>query len=103
MYRKAAYLRARDVYCVVSYLSLPDSIYTLLHVYPTRSVTRCAAPCACSNQPEIMELLIRKGADVNATNRGQCSALHVSVNKQHVGCVRVLVKANCNPNLQVAG
>ncbi|XP_037088726.1 LOW QUALITY PROTEIN: E3 ubiquitin-protein ligase MIB2-like [Pollicipes pollicipes] len=49
---------------------------------------------------EIMELLIRKSCDVNATNRGQCSALHVSVNKQHVGCVRVLVKAGCDPNLQ---
>ena len=54
-----------------------------------------------SNQPEILELLIKKGANINATNSGQCSALHVAINKQHLKCVRLLLKYKCDVNIQV--
>lgn len=54
-----------------------------------------------SNQPEIMELLLRKGASINVVNEGRCSALHVAVNKQHAACVKVLLKYSCDVNVQV--
>lgn len=55
----------------------------------------------CSNQPEIMELLLKKGADIDVVNKGKCTALHVAVNKQHLMCVRILLKYKCNVNIQV--
>lgn len=53
------------------------------------------------NQPEVMELLLKKGAQINALNNGGCSTLHVAVNKQHAECVRILLKNKCNVNIQV--
>ena len=53
------------------------------------------------NQPEITELLLQKGALVNALNKGGCSTLHVAVNKQHVKCVQVLLKHKADVNIQV--
>lgn len=47
-----------------------------------------------------MEYLLKKTAHIDATNKGRCSALHVAVNKQHVQCVKVLLKHNCNVNIQ---
>lgn len=55
---------------------------------------------AFGDQPEIMELLVSRGADVNAVNRGRCSALHVAVNKQHVLCVSTLLDHKIDPNIQ---
>lgn len=48
-----------------------------------------------------MDLLLKAGADRDATNKGSCTALHVAINKQHVNCVRVLLKWKCNTNIQV--
>lgn len=48
-----------------------------------------------------MELLLRKNATINVVNKGRCSALHVAVNKQHAACVKVLIKYNCDINIQV--
>lgn len=48
-----------------------------------------------------MELLLKKGAQINALNNGGCSTLHVAVNKQHAECVRILLKNKCNVNIQV--
>lgn len=53
-----------------------------------------------SNQPEVMELLLSRGAAINAVNNGRCSALHVAVNKQHAQCVKVLLRYHCDVNLQ---
>lgn len=53
------------------------------------------------NQPEVMELLLQTKAKINTLNRGRCSALHVAVNKQHIECVKVLLKHKCNINIQV--
>lgn len=47
-----------------------------------------------------MELLLSRGAAINAVNNGRCSALHVAVNKQHAQCVRVLLRHHCDVNLQ---
>lgn len=48
-----------------------------------------------------MELLLQKKANINALNNGECSTLHVAVNKQHLDCVRVLLKHRANVNIQV--
>lgn len=52
-----------------------------------------------SDQPEIMELLLGRGALINAVNNGKCSALHVAVNKQ-AQCVHTLLRHGCDVNLQ---
>lgn len=48
-----------------------------------------------------MELLLQKKADINALNNGECSTLHVAVNKQHLDCVKVLLRHRANVNIQV--
>ena len=48
-----------------------------------------------------MELLLKKGAIIDALNNGECSTLHVAVNKQHLDCVRVLLQHGANVNIQV--
>ena len=53
------------------------------------------------NQPEICEILLGKGASINAVNKGGCSTLHVAVNKQQVKCVKTLLHHKCDVNIQV--
>ncbi len=48
-----------------------------------------------------MELLIKKGAIIDSTNRGRCTPLHVAVNKQFPACVQILLKYGCDVNVQV--
>ena len=55
----------------------------------------------CSNQPEICEFLLSKGARINTVNKGGCSTLHVAVNKQQVKCVKILLRHRCDVNIQV--
>ncbi|GIY32354.1 hypothetical protein CEXT_691581 [Caerostris extrusa] len=55
---------------------------------------------AFGNQPVVMDLLLKKGSDINAVNKARCSPLHVAVNKQHFDCVKVLLKHRCNVNVQ---
>lgn len=47
-----------------------------------------------------MELLLSRGAPINAVNFGKCSSLHVAVNKKHAQCVKVLLRHHCDVNLQ---
>ena len=49
-----------------------------------------------------MLLLLQYGAQVNAVNSSQCSALHIAVNKQHIRCVHVLLRYGCDVNVQVS-
>jgi len=61
-----------------------------------------AAAVYCSDQAEVMSLLLQYGAQVNAVNSSECSALHIAINKQHVHCVRVLLTHRpCDVNVQV--
>jgi len=48
-----------------------------------------------------MEVLLQKKANLNSLNNGDCSTLHVAVNKQHLECVRVLLRHRANVNIQV--
>ncbi|XP_045031822.1 E3 ubiquitin-protein ligase MIB2-like [Daphnia magna] len=47
-----------------------------------------------------MELLIKKGAVIDSTNRGRCTPLHVAVNKQFPACVQMLLKYGWDVNVQ---
>lgn len=49
-----------------------------------------------------MEMLLRKGAQINSLNNGGCSSLHVAVNKQHLECAKILLRYKCNVNIQVS-
>jgi ankyrin repeat protein len=55
-----------------------------------------------SNQPHVLEhLLMKARLNPNLVNANGVTALHVAVNKQYLKCVQVLVKYDCNPNIQV--
>ena len=45
-------------------------------------------------------MLIQKSANINSVNNNGCSPLHVAVNKQHVNCVKILLKYKCDSNVQ---
>jgi E3 ubiquitin-protein ligase mind-bomb len=49
-----------------------------------------------------MELLAHAGADLNARNKRRQTALHIAVNKGHVGVVKTLLELGCHPSLQVS-
>ena len=48
-----------------------------------------------------MELLAHTGSDLNARNKRRQTALHIAVNKGHVGVVKTLLELGCHPSLQV--
>ncbi|KAG1675099.1 E3 ubiquitin-protein ligase MIB2 [Nymphon striatum] len=52
------------------------------------------------NQPEVLEILLQRGANVNVFNNGLSSPLHISVNKNYVNCVDVLIRFKCDLNIQ---
>ncbi len=53
------------------------------------------------DEPTVMELLASAGADLNARNKRRQTALHIAVNKGHVGVVKTLLDLACHPSLQV--
>ena len=56
---------------------------------------------AFGDEPGVMELLAHAGADLNARNKRRQTALHIAVNKGHVGVVKTLLELGCHPSLQV--
>ena len=56
---------------------------------------------AFGDEPAVMELLAQSGADLNARNKRRQTALHIAVNKGHVGVVKTLLELSCHPSLQV--
>lgn len=47
-----------------------------------------------------MDLLLHHGADINAVNKGSCTALHISAHKQPVNCVTLLLSRGADVNVQ---
>ena len=47
-----------------------------------------------------MEVIAASGADLNARNKRRQTALHIAVNKGHVGVVKTLLGLACHPSLQ---
>ncbi len=62
---------------------------------------RAVHHAAFGDEPAVMELLARAGADLNARNKRRQTALHIAVNKGHVGAVKTLLDLQCHPSLQV--
>ncbi len=63
---------------------------------------RAAHHAAFGDEPAVMQLLARAGADLNARNKRRQTALHIAVNKGHVGVVKTLLDLQCHPSLQVS-
>ena len=63
---------------------------------------RAVHHAAFGDEPAVMELLSHAGgADLNARNKRRQTALHIAVNKGHVGVVKTLLDLQCHPSLQV--
>lgn len=62
---------------------------------------RAVHHAAFGDEPGVMELLARAGADLNARNKRRQTALHIAVNKGHIGVVKTLLYLECHPSLQV--
>lgn len=43
-------------------------------------------------------MLIKSGADLNASNRSGCTALHVAAHKHPARCTQLLLAAGADPN-----
>ncbi|PSN57769.1 E3 ubiquitin-protein ligase mind-bomb, partial [Blattella germanica] len=61
---------------------------------------RAVHHAAFGDEPGVMELLAHAGADLNARNKRRQTALHIAVNKGHVGVVKTLLELGCHPSLQ---
>ncbi|KAG1675101.1 E3 ubiquitin-protein ligase MIB2 [Nymphon striatum] len=91
-----------------------DVVKELITKYPDkineRIASKSALQVACHqghkdiakmlNQPEVLEILLQRGANVNVFNNGLSSPLHISVNKNYVNCVDVLIRFKCDLNIQ---
>ncbi|VEN40650.1 unnamed protein product, partial [Callosobruchus maculatus] len=61
---------------------------------------RAVHHAAFGDEPAVVRLLAHAGADLNARNKRRQTALHIGVNKGHVGVVRMLLDLGCHPSLQ---
>jgi E3 ubiquitin-protein ligase mind-bomb len=73
----------------------------LLSVVQDKDGDRAVHHAAFGDEPGVMELLAHAGADLNARNKRRQTALHIAVNKGHVGVVKTLLELGCHPSLQV--
>lgn len=76
-------------------------IYIFFYFFQDKDGDRSVHHAAFGDEPAVMELLAQSGADLNARNKRRQTALHIAVNKGHVGVVRTLLELKCHPSLQV--
>lgn len=62
---------------------------------------RAVHHAAFGDEPAVVQLLAHAGADLNARNKRRQTALHIGVNKGHIGVVKMLLDLGCHPSLQV--
>ena len=62
---------------------------------------RAVHHAAFGDEPSVIEILHRGGADLNARNKRRQTPLHIGVNKGHIGVVKALLEIGCHPSLQV--
>ncbi|XP_052862143.1 E3 ubiquitin-protein ligase mind-bomb isoform X2 [Anopheles cruzii] len=61
---------------------------------------RAVHHAAFGDEPAVMGLLAKAGADLNARNKRRQTALHIAVNKGHFNVVKTLLELSCHPSLQ---
>lgn len=71
-------------------------------VFQDKDGDRAVHHAAFGDEPAVVQLLAQAGADLNARNKRRQTALHIAVNKDHVGVVRTLLELSCHPSLQVS-
>ena len=54
---------------------------------------------AYSNYPELLNIFIQKGGDVNVRNKKLDTPLHEAMKSNNVECVRILMDHGADPNL----
>ena len=54
-----------------------------------------------SDQADVVEVLLERGANVNALNSAHCTSLMVAVHKEYTRCVQTLLSHAADPNIQV--
>lgn len=79
----------------------PRFVKFILFVFQDKDGDRAVHHAAFGDEPGVMELLAAAGADLNARNKRRQTALHIAVNKGHVGVVKTLLELGCHPSLQV--
>ncbi len=52
-------------------------------------------------EPEVLEILIRRGAQLNVLDGEGRSALHIAVINRFTECVRLLIESGCDVNIPV--
>lgn len=62
---------------------------------------RAVHHAAFGDEPTVIDVLARSGADLNARNKRRQTPLHIAVNKGHVGVVKALLELACHSSLQV--
>ena len=90
------------VACTKRYM---DAIYLLLKAGANPNIADdCGVTCLmravgedCSN--EVLQAIIEHGADVNATNKQNCTALMIACTKRYIDAIYLLLKSGANPNI----
>lgn len=80
----------------------PNTTYDFSPHLPRDMTVLMMAAGRPQNNPEIAEVLITNGADVNATNQGGYTALHYAVGHPNVEVLRQLIAAKANLNTRDA-
>ncbi len=76
-------------------------IFNITHNLQDKDGDRAVHHAAFGDEPAVIDLLHRGGADLNARNKRRQTPLHIGVNKGHIGVVKVLLDLGCHPSLQV--
>ncbi|XP_025094753.1 tankyrase-1-like isoform X2 [Pomacea canaliculata] len=88
--------RQADLARVKKYLSV--DVVNFKHPYNGDSALHCAAASPFPKRKQVVELLIRKGANLNDKNKDYLTALHIAADKAHYDVMDVLLKHGAKVN-----
>lgn len=77
-------------------------MYMCIYISQNKYGDRAIHHAAFGNEPAVIELLAKAGADLNIRNNRRQTPLHIGVNKGYYGVVKTLLKLGCHPSLQVS-
>jgi len=88
--------RQADLSRVKKYLSV--DINNFKHPYTGDSALHCAAASPYPKRKQVVEILIRKGSNLNDKNKEYLAALHIAADKAHYDVMDVLLKHGAKVN-----